>query len=150
TPLPLKVGLEADEPAPPPEAADEPDSEPPLPPKEPPPDAEPFLTRSELEAELRDLRSELAWLRGALDRQIDAKQRLEDEVRLLSDHDPLTGVASARRFADRLGVAGAHAQRYKQKLAVLQLGFDRFTGINERLGRRVGDDLLKSIAIALE
>jgi diguanylate cyclase (GGDEF)-like protein len=150
TPLPLKVGLAADEPAPPPEAADEPDSEPPLPPKEPPPDAEPFLTRSELEAELRDLRSELAWLRGALDRQIDAKQRLEDEVRLLSDHDPLTGVASARRFADRLGVAVVHAQRYKQKLAVLQLGLDRFTGINERLGRQVGDDLLKSIAIALE
>src|SRR5262249_15036000 len=90
------------------------------------------------------------WLRGALDRQIDAKQRLEEEVRLLADHDPLTGVASARRFADRLGVAVVHAQRYKQKLAVLQLGLDRFAGINERLGRQVGDDLLKSIAIALE
>jgi diguanylate cyclase (GGDEF)-like protein len=149
-PLPLKVGVEADEQAPPPAAADEPEPEPPLPPREPPPDAEPFLTRSELEAELRDLRSELAWLRGALDRQIDAKQRLEEEVRLLSDHDPLTGVASARRFADRLGVAVVHAQRYKQKLAVLQLGLDRFAGINERLGRQVGDDLLKSIAVALE
>jgi diguanylate cyclase (GGDEF)-like protein len=147
TPLPLKVGLEADEPEP----AEELDApEPPLPPATPPPDAEPFLTRSELEAELRDLRSELAWLRGALDRQIDAKQRLEEEVRQLGDHDPLTGVATGRRFADRLAVAVIHAQRYKQKLAVLQLGIDRFAGINERLGRLVGDDLLKSVAIALE
>ncbi len=150
-PLPLKVGVGAEEPAPS-AAADEtePDPEPPLPPREPPVDSEPFLTRSELEAELRDLKSELAWLRGALDRQIDAKQRLEEEIRILSDHDPLTGVASARRFADRLGVAVVHAQRYKQKLAVLQLGLDRFTGINDRLGRQVGDDLLKSVAIALE
>jgi diguanylate cyclase (GGDEF)-like protein len=59
-------------------------------------------------------------------------------------------VATARRFADRLAMAVIHAQRYKQKLAVLQLGLDRFPGINERLGRKVGDDLLKSVALALE
>ncbi len=121
-----------------------------LPPPAPPADAELFQTRSELEGELRDLRAELAWLRGALDRQIDAKHRLEEEVRQLADHDPLTGVATARRLADRVAVAVVHAQRYKQKLAVLQVGLDRFEAINERLGRQIGDDLLKSVAIALE
>jgi diguanylate cyclase (GGDEF)-like protein len=121
----------------------------PLPPLAPEPH-EPFQTRSELEAELRDLQAELVLLRAALDRQIDARSRLEEEVRQLADHDPLTGVASARRFADRLAMAVIHAQRYKQKLAVLQLGLDRFGSVNERLGRQVGDDLLKSVAIAVE
>ncbi len=122
----------------------------PLPPPAPPPDAEPFQTRSELEEELRDLKSEIDLLKGALDRQIDAKNRLEEEVRQLADHDPLTGAASARLFADRLAMAVVHAQRYKQKLGVLQVGLDRFAGINDRLGRQIGDDLLKSVAIALE
>ena len=101
-------------------------------------------------AELRELWAEIEWLRGALGQQIAAKKRAEAEVRALSDHDPLTGVASARRFADRLGVALIHAQRYKQMLAVIELGLDNFAAINERHGRKVGDDLLKSVALALE
>jgi diguanylate cyclase (GGDEF)-like protein len=101
-------------------------------------------------AEVRELQAEVEWLRGALEQQIAAKKRAEAEVRALSDHDPLTGVASARRFADRLGVALIHAQRYKQMLAVIELGLDNFAVINERHGRKVGDDLLKSVALALE
>jgi diguanylate cyclase (GGDEF)-like protein len=101
-------------------------------------------------AEMRELWAEIEWLRGALEQQIAAKKRAEAEVRALSDHDPLTGVASPRRFADRLGVALIHAQRYKQMLAVVELGLDNFAAINERHGRRVGDDLLKSVALALE
>ena len=101
-------------------------------------------------AEVRELWAEIEWLRGALGQQIAAKKRAEAEVRALSDHDPLTGVASPRRFADRLGVALIHAQRYKQMLAVIELGLDNFAAINERHGRKVGDDLLKSVALAIE
>ena len=63
---------------------------------------------------------------------------------------PLTGLASARRFADRLTVAIVHARRHRQKLAVVQLGLDKFASVNERLGRSHGDDLLRSVALALE
>ena len=76
--------------------------------------------------------------------------RSEEEIRALADQDPLTGLASARRFGDRLAVAVIHAQRYRQKLAVVQLGLDRFSRVNERLGRSHGDDLLRSVALALE
>ena len=47
-------------------------------------------------------------------------------------------------------MAVIHAQRYRQKLAVVQLGLDRFSKVNERLGRSHGDDLLRSAALALE
>ena len=75
---------------------------------------------------------------------------MEDAIGALADHDPLTGLASARRFGDRLSVAIIHAQRQKQKLAVVQLDVDRFGKINDKLGRSLGDDVLKSVGLALE
>ena len=111
----------------------------------------PEQTREErLEAEIRELRAELAQLGAALDEQKSARHRLEEEVGHLAEHDSLTGLLSARRFHDRLGVAIIHAQRYKQKLAVVHLGLDRFAAVNEKHGRAAGDDLLKSVALALE
>jgi diguanylate cyclase (GGDEF)-like protein len=103
-----------------------------------------------LESELRGLRHEVARLRSSLEEQQSARARMEEEIEALADHDPLTGLASARRFGDRLAVAIIHAQRYEQKLAVIQLDIDHFGAINERLGRSAGDDALKSVALALE
>lgn len=108
------------------------------------------LSREEtLEEEIRALRGEVKRLETELEDQTEARARVEEELQALGDHDSLTGVASGRRFADRLSVAIVHAQRYKGKLAVVQLGLDRFEKVNERLGRSLGDDLLKSVAHAL-
>jgi diguanylate cyclase (GGDEF)-like protein len=104
----------------------------------------------QLEEEIRTLRTDVARLEEALGRERTARTRSEEEIRTLADQDPLTGLASARRFGDRLAVAVIHAQRYRQKLAVVQLGLDRFSKVNERLGRSHGDDLLRSVALALE
>jgi len=104
----------------------------------------------QLEEEIRTLRTEVARLGAELGRERSARTRSEEEIRALADQDPLTGLASARRFGDRLAVAVIHAQRYRQKLAVVQLGLDRFSKVNERFGRSHGDDLLRSVALALE
>jgi len=140
--------------APPPPAAAEPKAEP-----EAEPGAEPELDGApapapsrevQLEEEIRTLRADVARLEEELRRERAGRTRLEEEIRALADQDPLTGLASARRFADRLAVAVIHAQRYRQKLAVVQLGLDRFSKVNERFGRSHGDDLLRSVALALE
>ena len=111
----------------------------------------PAATREEeLEEEIRALRAELRAVRQERDRERSDRQRLEDEVRSLADQDPLTGLASERRFTDRLGVAIIHARRQRLKLAVVQLGLDRFADVNRRLGRSLGDDLLRTVALALE
>jgi diguanylate cyclase (GGDEF)-like protein len=104
----------------------------------------------ELEEEVRALRGENRGLKESLAAQRAARERLEEEIRTLADQDPLTGLASGRRFGDRLAVAVVHAQRHRQKLAVVQLGLDKFARVNERLGRSHGDDLLRSVALALE
>ncbi len=76
-------------------------------------------------------------------------ERLREELRALAEQDPLTGLASARRFHDRLSMAMIHAQRQGQKLAVVQLALDHFAALDRRLGGRA-DDLLRSVALALE
>jgi diguanylate cyclase (GGDEF)-like protein len=116
----------------------------------PAPEAPPPSRELQLEEEVRALREAQRGLEESLAAARAASARLEEELRALSDQDPLTGVASARRFADRLAVAIIHAQRHRQKLAVVQLGLDKFARVNERLGRSHGDDLLRSVALALE
>ena len=74
-----------------------------------------------LEEEIRTLRGEVKRLETELAEQTEARSRVEAELEALGDHDPLTGVSSARLFADRLSVAIVHAQRYDGKLAVVQL-----------------------------
>jgi diguanylate cyclase (GGDEF)-like protein len=123
-----------------------PSPEPTAPPA-PPPSSEREL---ELEEEVRSLRGELRETKQLLEKERSTRERLAEEVRTLADQDPLTGLASARRLGDRLGVAVIHAQRGRQKLAVVQLGLDRFAEVNDRLGRTHGDDLLRSVALALE
>ena len=116
----------------------------------PSPAAEPAPSREvQLEEEIRTLRAEVAQLEETVARERAARHRSEEEIRALADQDPLTGLASARRFSDRLAVAVVHAQRYRQKLAVVQVGLDRFSKVNDRLGTSHGDDLLKSVALAL-
>jgi len=104
----------------------------------------------QLEEEVRRLRDGLRAVQDALTAERVNRTRLEEEIHALADQDTLTGLASARRFGDRLTVAIVHAQRHKQKLAVVQLGLDGFGRVNERLGRSHGDDLLRSVALALE
>jgi diguanylate cyclase (GGDEF)-like protein len=112
--------------------------------------AEPASREVQLEEEIRTLRGEVARLEEAFGRERAARARSEEEIQTLADQDPLTGLASARRFGDRLAVAVIHAQRHRHKLAVIQLGLDRFSHVNERFGRSHGDDLLRSVALALE
>ena len=149
----LSPGERSEEAAVPRVEAAEPPSPGPSPPPEPaaPPSPSPSSERElELEEEVRSLRFELRETRQSLDRERSTRERLEEEVCALADQDPLTGLASARRLGDRLGVAVIHAQRNRQKLAVVQLGLDRFAEVNEKLGRSHGDDLLRSVALALE
>jgi len=104
----------------------------------------------QLEEEVRLLREGLREAQDALATERANTARLEREIQALADQDTLTGLASARRFGDRLTVAIVHAQRHKHKLAVVQLGLDGFKRVNERLGSSHGDDLLRSVALALE
>ena len=64
--------------------------------------------------------------------------------------DGLTGLASRGLFVDRVTNAMARAERRETTTAVIVVELDRFTAVNETLGRGVGDSVLGEIADRLK
>ena len=54
-------------------------------------------------------------------------------------HDPLTELPNRVLLKGRMDVAISHAQRSKEKLAVIFLDLDNFKTINDSLGHDHGD-----------
>jgi diguanylate cyclase (GGDEF)-like protein/PAS domain S-box-containing protein len=80
---------------------------------------------------------------------ISERKRMEDHLRHLADHDPLTGLRNRRLFEHDLRLQVARSQRYGEHAAVMMVDLDEFKAINDLHGHKVGDDTLKAIAIAL-
>jgi diguanylate cyclase (GGDEF)-like protein len=76
----------------------------------------------------------------ALD-HIDKANRLQ----YLAYYDPLTGLANRNLFLERLEQKIISARATQRKLAVSIVDVERFKTINDALGRRAGDELLKQI-----
>jgi diguanylate cyclase (GGDEF)-like protein/PAS domain S-box-containing protein len=80
---------------------------------------------------------------------ISERKRMEDHLRHLADHDPLTGLRNRRLFEHDLRLQVARSQRYGEHAAVMMVDLDEFKAINDLHGHKVGDDTLKAIATAL-
>ena len=80
---------------------------------------------------------------------ISARKQLEEAVNDLADNDALTGLWNRRRFEEELGRQLARAKRYGEEAALLLFDLDHFKYINDTLGHRIGDDLIKHIAASL-
>jgi diguanylate cyclase (GGDEF)-like protein len=74
---------------------------------------------------------------------ISERQRIEEQVRLLSYYDTLTGLPNRSLFKEVLSQAMSYCDRYQAVISALFISIDRFKRINETLGPNVGDRLLK-------
>jgi diguanylate cyclase (GGDEF)-like protein len=82
---------------------------------------------------------------------IDAveRDRLEADLRDLTDRDALTGLVNRRRFEEELEGHLARGRRYGISGALIVIDLNDFKGVNERHGVRAGDRVLILVAAAL-
>ncbi|MEZ5340672.1 MAG: diguanylate cyclase [Acidimicrobiales bacterium] len=79
-------------------------------------------------------------------REVTYEARLREELREQATTDPLTGLANRRALQPTLGAAVQRMHEDGGISAFLAIDLDRFKAINDALGHRDGDTLLRLVA----
>lgn len=77
---------------------------------------------------------------------ITLRKREEHELYDLATHDVLTGLANRSFFNERFQHAMARARRAHHLVGLLYMDLDGFKPVNDALGHRRGDQLLRTVA----
>ncbi|MCL1488858.1 MAG: GGDEF domain-containing protein [Marinobacter sp.] len=77
---------------------------------------------------------------------ITALWRKDEHIRHLAFHDALTDLPNRTLLMDRINQQVLHANREESHFALMFLDLDGFKLVNDQLGHKFGDDLLKDVA----
>jgi len=80
---------------------------------------------------------------------ITKSKLLEEKLRYLSTHDPLTKLNNRNTLVERLTEDVYRASRYNEPLSVFMLDIDHFKVVNDSYGHQAGDSVLRNLAKVL-
>lgn len=92
-----------------------------------------------------DAQGKLRGFRGT-GTDITARRQAEERIQYLATRDPLTGLPNRLLLSDRAGQAILNASRKQGRIAILSISLDRFQVVNDSLGHRAGEALLRATA----
>jgi len=78
-----------------------------------------------------------------------ALRQAQDKIEQLAFYDSLTGLPNRRLLHDRLKQAIKISSKNYSYIAVLMLDIDKFKNINDSMGYKAGDELIKQVASLL-
>ena len=93
---------------------------------------------------------EIGQLAASFNHMAESRQRSEEALQKLAQHDSLTGLPNRNLFYRRLVEALDHGGRADRRVAVHILDLDEFKDVNDTLGHPTGDLLLRHVAERLE
>jgi diguanylate cyclase (GGDEF)-like protein/PAS domain S-box-containing protein len=106
-------------------------------------------SRVDISVTVSPMRDEHGVIVGAssIVRDISDRKRVEQELRHHADHDSLTGLLNRRRLDEELTREVALSARHPEiPGALLVADLDNFKLVNDTLGHRAGDELIKAVA----
>ncbi|MEP6656939.1 MAG: EAL domain-containing protein, partial [Betaproteobacteria bacterium] len=80
---------------------------------------------------------------------VSSRIQAEERLQIMATRDVLTGLPNRLLLHERLAQAIALAKRSNRRVGVLFIDLDRFKNVNDTLGHRIGDELLKHVTRAL-
>ena len=89
-------------------------------------------------------------MNDSLVRSVDEHKRLEKLLQHQASHDTLTGLPNRALLQDRLKQAIATATRSPAPIWIIFVDLDRFKLVNDSLGHKAGDAMLKQVAARLQ
>ncbi len=114
---------------------------------------------NEVRSMIQEVLSETRSMQDHTKQLEDALDESTKELAAISDHlvaarqqaltDGLTGIANRRCFDERLAELAAEAEKEQDELCLLIGDIDHFKSFNDTHGHRVGDQVLKQVAITL-
>jgi diguanylate cyclase (GGDEF)-like protein len=98
----------------------------------------------------RIVRRQVETLEQAVVVRTENLETANKQLRHLATHDALTGLPNRVLMDDRISQSIVLAERQQQTFAVMLLDLDRFKLVNDSLGHRAGDELLREVAQRLK
>lgn len=80
---------------------------------------------------------------------VTERKQMEEHMRHMAQHDPLTNLPNRALFSDRLDQALKSAGRYGERVALMFIDLDGFKIVNDHYGHDLGDELLKQVSQAM-
>ena len=84
-----------------------------------------------------------------LQREVEARQQAEQQLRHLSETDALTGLANRRAFDQQLRKEFQRFLRYSHPFSIVMVDIDWFKRINDTYGHKAGDWVIRKTGEAL-